>query len=123
MSDDIIFKIRFIANTSQKREKGLMYAKSLDDNEIVLFVFPTVGNYGFWNKNVSFPLSLAFLDENGKILEFGDMKAESEKEIQPKSNEIKYVIEAPKGAFEKNEINKGDLVVYNSDNSLLIKKI
>ena len=117
------FNIRFVANTPKLRERGLMKAKSLEDDEVVLFVFPHVGNYSFWNKNVSFPLTLAFVDENGKILEFGELEAQSPESVSSNSNEVKYVIESKKGIFQKKGITKGDVVVYTNSNHLLIKKI
>ena len=122
MSKIISFNIRLLAQTPEKREKGLMFSDPLSDDEVGLFIFPHTDNYAFWNKNVSYPLSLAFADENGKILEFGDMNANSEKMLRPKSSEIKFVIEAKKGAFEKNNIKVNDFIVYKNQNELEIKK-
>jgi uncharacterized membrane protein (UPF0127 family) len=116
------FNIRFIADTPEKREKGLMFTDPLDEEEVALFVFPSTGNYSFWNKNVSYPLSLAFLDENGKILRLANMEADSEKSVSAESENVRYVVEAQRGIFEKKGINKGDLVVYSSKNKLLVKK-
>lgn len=119
--DIIIFNIRFIANTAEKREKGLMFAKPLSDTEAAFFVFPHIGSYGFWNRNVSFPLSLAFIDENGKIIGFADMEANSPKTAGSDFTETKYVIEAKQGVFKKYDINENDLVIFDND-KLLIKK-
>ncbi len=108
------FKIRFIADTDQKRAKGLMFAEPLDDDEVVFFIFPYSDMHSFWNKNVSFDLSLAFLDEMGRVVDFGELKAESEKPVAS-SRPSRFVIEAKKGAFDKKGIKTGDLVKFLGD--------
>lgn len=117
-----LFDIRFVANTDEKRRSGLMHSKPLREDEVAFFVFPSLGNYGFWNHNVSYPLSLAFVDENGKIVDFADMDANSKTIVEPHSSEVKYVVEATKDIFKKLKISKGDLVIYNKD-KLQIKKM
>jgi uncharacterized membrane protein (UPF0127 family) len=122
-SDDIIdLDIRLIANTPEKREKGLMFAKPLEDNEVAFFIFPSIGDYGFWNNNVSFDLSLAFIDENNKIVDFADMKAHSKNTVKSNSSEIKYVIEAKRGMFNKLDVHEGDFVIFDN-NKIRIRKI
>lgn len=120
MSKEVEFNIRFVADKPDTREKGLMFAEPLEEMEVVLFVFPKVDEYAFWNKNVSFPLSLAFIDEYGQIVDFADMGKNSTQRAAPNSSNIKYVIEARKGIFNKLHIQKGDLVRYNN-NLLQIK--
>jgi len=105
------FKVRFIADTNSKRERGLMWADPLQDDEAVLFIFPYTDRHCFWNKNVSFPLSLAFLNEQGIIVDIKDMEADSTERCEPNGH-IRYVIEAKKGAFDKNDIGIGDIVKY-----------
>ena len=108
------FKIRFIADNDAKRAKGLMFADPLDTDEVVFFIFPYSDFHSFWNKNVSFDLSLAFLDEMGRVVDFGDLKAESEKPVAS-SRPSRFVIEAKKGAFDKKGIKIGDLIKFLGD--------
>ena len=108
------FKIRFIADNDAKRAKGLMFADPLDADEVVFFIFPYSDFHSFWNKNVSFDLSLAFLDEMGRVVDFGDLKAESEKPVAS-SRPSRFVIEAKKGAFDKKGIKIGDLIKFLGD--------
>jgi uncharacterized membrane protein (UPF0127 family) len=68
----------------------LMFAKPLDDMEVVYFIFDNPDCYGFWNKNVDFPLSLAFLDKDSKILDIKDLAAHSERSVYPKSNNVVF---------------------------------
>ena len=99
-----------------------MYAEPLDDFEVVFFEFPRKGQHAFWNKNVDFPLSLAFLDEDGEIVDFKDLEEQSEKMTAPNSNDIKYVVEAKKGVFDKCQIEIGDKLFIKGKNLILDKK-
>jgi len=58
------FEIRFMADNDQKRTKGLMFAEPLEELEVVFFTFPSKGQHSFWNNNVDFSLSLAFLNKD-----------------------------------------------------------
>lgn len=62
-----------IADTPDEREKGLMYYTHLGDNEGMLFVMGSVAPATFWMKNTLIPLSVAFIDKDGVILEIHDM--------------------------------------------------
>lgn len=107
------FKVRFVANNNSDRAKGLMFASPLDDDETALFVFPHSDRYSFWNKNVSFKLSLAFLDENQRIVDIKDLEAQSTQLVSP-DKDAKYVVEAKGGAFDRLGIKTGDFLVYDS---------
>jgi uncharacterized membrane protein (UPF0127 family) len=98
-----------------------MFAEPLEEFETALFIFPELGNYSFWNKNVSFSLSLAFLDNNFKIVDFKDMEAEQTESVYPKSNNVKYVVEANKDTFKKLDIKIGDFLIHKG-NELVLRK-
>ena len=115
------FSIRFVADNNKTLSKGLMFAEPLEEYETALFIFPEVGNYSFWNKNVSFPLTLAFLDSNFKIVDFKDMEAEQTESVYPKSNNVKYVVEANKDTFKKLGIQIGDFLVHKGEELVLRK--
>ena len=115
------FDIRFIANDDQSRAKGLMHAKPLDEYEVVYFIFPYKDCHSFWNKNVDFSLSLAFLNDKNEIVDFQDLEKQSPKSVSPNSNEVKFVVEANKGIFKKLNINIGDKLIVK-DKKLLFKK-
>jgi uncharacterized membrane protein (UPF0127 family) len=63
-----------VANTFETRMTGLMHRKKLGANSGMLFVFPDVGRHCMWMKNTFVPLSVAFIDERGLILNIADMQ-------------------------------------------------
>src|SRR3990167_2516395 len=62
-----------LADTPQERERGLMYRASLKDGNGMLFIYPNSQALSFWMKNTIIPLSIAFIDEGGKIVSIQDM--------------------------------------------------
>src|SRR5690606_29201319 len=66
-----------IAATEASRSYGLMNRASLPANHGMLFVFDSVSMPCFWMKNTPLPLSIAFLDTNGRIVNIADMQPHS----------------------------------------------
>jgi uncharacterized membrane protein (UPF0127 family) len=63
-----------VAATEPARTQGLMYRKQpLAANAGMLFVFTAPGFHGMWMRNTYIPLSVAFIDERGVILNIADM--------------------------------------------------
>ena len=96
-----------------------MFAEPLEEYEVVYFIFPYKAAHSFWNKNVDFSLSLAFLNKDYKILDIKDMQANSEKSCVPKSNNVQFVVEANQGMFEKLNIKIGDKLVLKGKKLIL----
>lgn len=95
-----------VSNTAEAREQGLMYRKHLRGNHGMLFVFPESGVHGMWMKNTSVPLSTAFLDEHGVIINITDMVPFSEEKYHAAAP-AKFALEMPIGWFSKREIKPG----------------
>ena len=113
--------VRFIAKDDHSRAKGLMHAKPLEELEVAYFIFPVEDCHSFWNKNVDFSLTLAFLDKNDEIVDFKDLEKQSPKLVSPDSNRIKFVVEANKGLFKKIGIKIGDKLILKN-NKLIVEK-
>jgi uncharacterized membrane protein (UPF0127 family) len=69
-------KVRFTAETPYDRARGLMFSKPLASDEIAVFKFDTDTTSGFWNRNVSYPIKIAFFDSNFNMVGFRDMGAD-----------------------------------------------
>jgi uncharacterized membrane protein (UPF0127 family) len=95
-----------IASTPREGEIGLMYRRSMPDNNGMLFVLP-VGVAQFWMKNTLIPLSIAFLDKNGTVLELHDMQAMDTHITRSDSDQVAYALEANLHWFDLNGIKPG----------------
>ena len=99
-----------------------MHAKPLEELEVAYFIFPVEDCHSFWNKNVDFSLTLAFLDKDYEILDIKDMDAHSEKSCVPKSNNVQFVVEANQGTFKNNKIKIGDKLILKGKKLILDKE-
>ena len=64
-----------IAHTPDTRTCGLSNRQSLAENTGMLFIFPNMRPRTFWMKDTFIPLSIAFLDDSGRIIRIHDMQA------------------------------------------------
>jgi len=58
-----------ITDTLIKRTKGLMFKKTLPENEGMLFIFDNEGYHSFWMMNMSFPIDIIWIDEEMKVVD------------------------------------------------------
>ncbi|GEM90241.1 MULTISPECIES: DUF192 domain-containing protein [Oceanithermus] len=62
-----------VAETPEQQMRGLMYRTELAEDHGMVFLFPRATDVGFWMKNTKIPLSIAFFDQNGRIVRILDM--------------------------------------------------
>ncbi|MEW6377190.1 MAG: DUF192 domain-containing protein [Thermodesulfobacteriota bacterium] len=101
-----------VAKTPEERSIGLMGRKHLGQNEGMLFIFETEDYHGFWMKNTLIPLSIAFIDKEGRIVRITDMKPLTLVSHMP-PKPILYALEMKKGWFSANGINVGDMIRFS----------
>ena len=99
-----------IATDPTSREKGLQHQAALPPNEGMLFVFPTARPVSFWMKDTPLPLSIAYLNASGRILEIHDLKPFNEQSVPSNSSFVFYALEVPRGWFTDHQILPGDFV-------------
>lgn len=95
-----------IAANDSDRQRGLMQRTGLGPNQGMLFVFTSVAHHCMWMRNTLIPLSVAFLDQEGRILNIEDMQPQTESNhcaIQP----ARYALEMRKGWFAGKGIQPG----------------
>ena len=98
-----------VAHTPMARAKGLMYRDSLDKNSGMLFVFPRADRYSMWMLNTRIPLSVAFVDERGIILNIADMMPHT-KITHGSVGLAKYALEVNQGWFSERGIQAGEKI-------------
>jgi len=99
-----------VARRDEDRQRGLMHRRSLAPREGMLFVFETEQRLNFWMKNTRIPLSLAFLDSDGRILELVDLKPLSLRVVTSRQAS-RYALELLQGAFRELGVRPGDTVI------------
>lgn len=98
-----------VAATIEQRMKGLMFREKLGANDGMLFVFDEPGYHAMWMKNTPLPLSVAFVDGAGAILNILDMEPHTLDQHAAAGPAV-YAIETNKGWFAKRRIKAGDKV-------------
>jgi len=100
-----------IAQSITQIATGMMFRESMGENDGMLFVFSYPHQTSFYMKNTKVPLSCAYIDRDGKILEIYDMEPLSLDPIPSESDQIQFVLEMNQGWFEKNGIKVGTRIV------------
>jgi len=95
-----------VADTEQTREKGLMFRRNLAPNAGMLFRFPEAQAYCFWMKNTLIPLSIAFLDEDGSIVNIADMAPQTETS-HCAARPVRFALEMNQGWFSGKGLHPG----------------
>ena len=95
-----------VAHTNPDRMQGLMHRRMLPENRGMLFVFPNVALHGMWMMNTYIPLSVAFIDNDGVIINIEDMQPHTRDSHGAKSP-VRYALEMNLGWFRKRGINPG----------------
>src|SRR5512140_3093598 len=98
-----------IASTPEQRATGLMNRFSLQPDHGMLFVFEHPEPQGFWMKNTFIPLSIAFIDSSGRILNIDDMAPQTE-DTHWSNGPALYALEVRKGWFKERGIVAGTRV-------------
>jgi uncharacterized protein len=95
-----------VAADFSTRGRGLMHRKSLAPNAGMLFIFDASDTHCMWMKNTYIPLSVAFLDAKGEIINIADMQPHSEQShcaLRP----ALYALEMDRGWFAQRGIKAG----------------
>lgn len=95
-----------VASTDTDRAQGLMHRRMMPENRGMLFVFPQTAPLGFWMMNTYLPLSIAFVDDAGTIINITDMKPLTT-DTHHSSRPARYALEMNKGWFAKRGIGSG----------------
>ncbi len=96
------------ANPAQ-REQGLMFREKLGINEGMVFLFDSSASVCMWMKNTPLPLSVAFIDAQGRIVNIEDMQPQTTDSHCAKQP-AKYALEMNQGWFSRKNIKPGALI-------------
>jgi hypothetical protein len=95
-----------VADTMGARMQGLMHRKSMPQNAGMVFVFDELATHCMWMKNTYIPLSVAFIDDAGAIVNIEDMQPHTE-DAHCAKRPVRYALEMNKGWFAQRGIKPG----------------
>ena len=95
-----------VAADFDTRALGLMHRKGLAPNAGMLFIFDEPAIHCMWMKNTLIPLSVAFLDEHGTILNIADMEPQTE-QSHCAAAPARLALEMTRGWFAQRGIKPG----------------
>ena len=96
-----------VANKEATRETGLMFRGEMEWDNGMLFVFNDYAPRYFWMKNTLIPLSIAFIDDKGMILNILEMPPQTEQTF-PTRGPARFALEMNAGWFTKEGVKPGD---------------
>lgn len=98
-----------VASREAERQQGLMFREKMGPNEGMLFLFEAQAGVCMWMKNTLIPLSVAFIDDGGKIVNIEDMQPQTT-DSQCAKKPIRYALEMNLGWFRQKNIKPGNVI-------------
>lgn len=95
-----------VAQAPAQRAQGLMYRQTMGTNDGMVFIFEQPAEVCMWMKNTPLPLSVAFIDNDGKIVNIEDMQPLT-LESHCAKKQVRYALEMNQGWFKQKNIKPG----------------
>lgn len=99
-----------LALTAQQQITGMMFRTNMAENAGMLFPLAETRRANFWMKNCPYPLSAAYIDEEGVIREIHDLKPFDTNGVVSAEENIRFVLETNQGWFERHHVKPGVVV-------------
>ncbi len=99
-----------LALSGVEQQTGMMFRTNLPEQSGMLFVFSEPEQASFWMKNCPLPLSAAYIDPDGVILEIHNLEAQNTNPVVAASSRIQYVLETSQGWFQRHNVNTGAVI-------------
>jgi len=96
-----------LALTFQQQTIGMMLRTNVEENAGMFFPLPYTQQAAFWMKNCPLPLSAAYIDPEGIIVEIHELQPHNTNSVVAASNNIRFVLETSKGWFERHNVRTG----------------
>ena len=106
-----------LADSPEERERGLSGRESLAWGSGLLFLFEEPAHYGFWMKEMNFPIDIVWIDESLQVIgvERGVAPDTFPQTFAPPSP-VKYVLELPAGYAAALNIDTGEILYLEAQN-------
>jgi len=100
-----------LAVTAEQQSRGLMFRPSLPEDQGMLFKFNQRTNGAFWMRNTLIPLSIAYIEDDGTVLDIQDMQPQSDDPHYP-ARPYWYALEVNQGWFDRNGVAPGNVFAF-----------
>jgi len=109
-----------LARSSQDHERGLMFRDYLPPDSGMLFVYTFAARESYWMFNTLIPLSIAFVDRDGTIVDIQDMarlddpsnESEAARFVYPSAAPYWYALEVNSGWFLDHGVGVGQQIAF-----------
>jgi hypothetical protein len=98
-----------VAHTDETRQIGLMNRAKMPLHRGMVFVFPEQRAHCMWMKNTLLPLSVAFLDDEGRVINIEDMQPQTT-DNHCAAGPARFALEMNLGWFGERGIKAGDML-------------
>lgn len=98
-----------LAKTPKERSQGLMYREYLEQDSGMLFVFNNQDYLTFHMRNTQIPLDIAFIDEDGLVIDIQSMEP-FDSALTVSKKPAKYALEVNRGFFKRVNLSVGDIL-------------
>jgi uncharacterized membrane protein (UPF0127 family) len=99
-----------LAADEPARETGLMFRRALEPNHGMLFVFDPAVKACMWMRNTLIPLSVAFIDRDGHVVNIEEMQANTD-QVHCARREVTFALEMARGWFSERSLRPGQTVI------------
>ncbi len=114
-ADEVVELDALVAESPEARATGLMHVRSMPEDDGMVFLFDGETQGAFYMKNTLIPLSIAFWDADGRIVDVLDMQPceRDPCELHAPSDPYVGALEVNQGFFERHGIDEGDVVTID----------
>jgi uncharacterized membrane protein (UPF0127 family) len=102
-----------VAETDYETTRGLMFRKTMEPQQGMLFIFPGEELRGFWMKNTYLPLDIIYADSSGVIGNSQNYTEPFSEATLPSEKKAKYVVEVNAGFWDKHKLRAGYKIAFN----------
>jgi hypothetical protein len=102
----------WVADTDRRRALGLMFVKNLDDDQGMLFVYPSSQPVGIWMKNTFIPLDILFVRADGRVERVAENATPHSVETIESGEPVLAVVELKAGVAARLKIKPGARVIH-----------
>ncbi|MFO7718965.1 MAG: DUF192 domain-containing protein [Gillisia sp.] len=101
-----------IADTEYERQTGLMYRKSMEEDQGMLFIYPDEAPRSFYMRNTYIALDIIFYDKDSTAVSFQENAKPLDQTPLPSEKPAQFILELNAGKVKEWNIERGDKITF-----------